>query len=100
MPDISAPISAHDWFAPKLIALLAEAEQAGYPRDVAEAVITDLINGALAADEPPPQGDWAQDPGEPPEAASEMPLHPGTETDTSDAGKILQTTKISFRSLY
>jgi hypothetical protein len=100
MPDISAPISAHDWFRPKLIALLAEAAQAGYPRDVAEAVITDLINGALAADEPPPQDSWAQDPGERPEAASEMPLHPGAETDTSDAGKSLQTTKISFRSIY
>jgi len=96
MPDISA----HDWFAPKLTALLADAAQAGYPRDVAVAVITDLINGPLSAAEPPPQGSWAQDPGEPPQAASEMPLHQGADADTSDAGKILQTTKIAFRNIY
>jgi hypothetical protein len=96
MPDISA----HDWFRPKLIALLAEAAESGYPRDVAEAVITDLINGVLAADEPAPEGSWAQDPGEPPEAASEMPPHQSAGTDSFDAGKLLQTTKISFRNIY
>lgn len=96
MPDITA----HDWFRPKLVALLAEAAQAGYQRDVAEAVITDLINGALAASAPPPEDSWAQDPGEPPAAASEMPLHPGADTDSFDAGKLLQQPKISFRNIY
>jgi hypothetical protein len=100
MPDTSPHISAHDWFRPKLIALLAESAQAGYPRDVAEAVITDLINGPLSANEPPPEDSWAQDPGEPPAAASEMPLHTGGDTDGSDAGKLLQQTKISFRNMH
>lgn len=96
MPDISA----HEWFAPKLIAVLAEAAQAGYPRDVAVAVITDLINGALSASEPPPEGSWAQDPGEPAGAASEMPLHTSVDAGNSDAGKLLQETKIHFRNNY
>jgi hypothetical protein len=40
-------------------------------------VITDLMNGALAASVPPPDENWARDPGEPAGAASEMP-HPGS----------------------
>ncbi len=36
---------AHDWMHPRLIQLLAEAEQAGLSRDVAVAVLTDLIEG-------------------------------------------------------
>ncbi len=34
---------AHEWMLPKLIELLAEAENAGIARDVAVAVLTDLI---------------------------------------------------------
>ncbi len=96
MPDIPA----HDWFRPKLIALFAEAAQAGYPRDVAEAVITDLVNGTLAACATPPQGSWAQDPGEPPGAASEMPAHSAVDTDSFDAGTLLEQTKIPIRNIY
>jgi len=66
-------IPAHAWFSEKLKALLAEGERAGYPRDVAEAVITDLLNGALAAQAPLGDEDWARDPGETEGAASEMP---------------------------
>jgi hypothetical protein len=59
-------LAAHDWFGPKLGALVAEAEAAGFARDVAVAVITDLINGPqfntapLETDET-----WNQDIGEP-----------------------------------
>ena len=59
-------MSAHDWFRPRLQALLGEAEQAGYARDVAEAVITDLMNGALADAIPVREdADWNRDIGEP-----------------------------------
>jgi hypothetical protein len=34
---------AHDWMRPRLIALLADAERAGVPRDVGVAVLTDLL---------------------------------------------------------
>ena len=62
MPDILA----HDWFRPKLTALLAEADAAGYARDVSQAAITDLVNGALASAAPAKADDgWAQDIGEP-----------------------------------
>ena len=36
---------AHAWLRPKVIALLVEAESAGIPRDVAVAVLIDLIGG-------------------------------------------------------
>jgi hypothetical protein len=66
---------AHEWFEPRLVALLAEADAAGYARDVSQAAITDLVNGALAAAAPPasPDDDWARDIGEPAESAHEMP---------------------------
>ena len=68
-------ILAHEWFKPRLEALLAEAAKEGYPRDVAQAAITDLVNGALAAAAPdvPPDDDWARDIGEPADLAHEMP---------------------------
>jgi hypothetical protein len=68
-------ILAHDWFRPRLEALLAEADKAGYARDVSQAAVTDLVNGALAAATPPqtPDDKWAQDIGEPAELAQEMP---------------------------
>ncbi len=59
-------ISPHDWFRPKLMALVAEADEAGIGRDVSVAVITDLINappfidGTLKVEE-----GWNQDIGEP-----------------------------------
>ena len=79
MPQISAPLSAHDWFHPRLAALLAQADKAGFPRDVAQAVITDLVNGVFAAGNAIPRGEenWARDIGEPPEAAHEMPQKTG-----------------------
>jgi hypothetical protein len=36
---------AHEWLLPRLTKLLAEAEKAGIPVDVAVAVLTDLIEG-------------------------------------------------------
>jgi hypothetical protein len=68
--------AAHAWFAPKLKALLLEADQAGYPRDLAVAVITDLVNGALGVDAKldPAEEDWARDIGEPPGQEREMPV--------------------------
>ena len=35
----------HDWLLPRLEALLAEAEAAGFARDVAVAVLIDLATG-------------------------------------------------------
>jgi hypothetical protein len=65
---------AHAWFAPKLRALLSEARQAGYQRDLAVAVITDLVNGALGVDAAvdPADENWARDIGEPAGQAQEM----------------------------
>jgi hypothetical protein len=101
MPEISSPgIPAHDWFRPKLVTLLAEAEQAGYARDVAEAVITDLMNGPLAADVPPPEEAWAHDPGEPAGATGEMPQHVSVEGDLADTGELLAQNKIPLISNY
>jgi hypothetical protein len=68
------PESAHDWFRPRLQALVAEGQQAGFARDVAVAVITDLMNGALSA--PVPAGgddDWNRDIGEPDSAVNGAP---------------------------
>ena len=42
MPMTQTP--AHEWMLPRLAALLAEAEQAGMAREVAVAVLTDLID--------------------------------------------------------
>ncbi len=101
MPEISAPtLPAHDWFRPKLVTLLAEAEQAGYARDVAEAVITDLMNGLLAAAVPPPEEAWALDPGEPAGAAGEMPQPVSVEGDLADTGELLGQNKIPLRRKY
>jgi hypothetical protein len=46
----------HDWIKPKLTALLAEAEQAGFNRDAAVAVIIDLITGPAFNPPPKPSG--------------------------------------------
>jgi hypothetical protein len=37
--------SAHDWFHPRLIALLEDAHRAGFAQDVSIAVVSDLLNG-------------------------------------------------------
>jgi hypothetical protein len=56
----------HDWFAPRLAALVAEADKAGYARDVTVAVITDLINGPAYNNGPEvDEENWNQDIGEP-----------------------------------
>jgi hypothetical protein len=68
------PQSAHDWFRPRLQALVADAQKAGYARDVSVAVVTDLINGELSA--PVPAGgddDWNRDIGEPDSAVNGAP---------------------------
>jgi hypothetical protein len=64
MPDI-AP---HDWFRPRLSALVAEAEADGIARDVAIAVITDIVNSApLSVGPTESDDDWNKDIGEPEE---------------------------------
>ncbi len=88
MPHTDAPIAPHDWFRPRLEALLAEARHQGYALDLSQAVITDLVNGELAADTPiAPSGEnWARDIGEPAESAQEMKLPNSLppETGTND----------------
>jgi hypothetical protein len=82
MPDLSP----HDWLRPKLAALVQEAEAAGIARDVSVAVITDLINGSLAAPTPSPTGENPnQDIGEPEYMANETGgLHPSLPDDPGD----------------
>jgi len=93
----AAKMPAHDWFRPKLLALLGEAAEAGYARDVAEAVITDLMNGALSAAVPPPEENWAGDPGEPAGAAAEMPHAQSLPTEPFETGAILAQDLVPFR---
>jgi hypothetical protein len=90
MPDIGA----HDWFRPRLAALLAEADSAGYGRDVAVAVVTDLVNGAEFNTAPLPNPDekWAQDIGEPEGQASEMPQGVTLPDEPGDTGRVFGTT--------
>jgi hypothetical protein len=45
----------HEWMTPRLENLLAEAERAGFARDVAVAVVIDLIEGPMF--NPPPAAD-------------------------------------------
>lgn len=82
------PILAHEWFKPRLAALLAEADKAGFARDVAQAAITDLVNGAFAAGPTNPSSDdnWARDIGEPAELAHEMVPTEGLPPETGGAG--------------
>jgi hypothetical protein len=76
---------AHEWFTPKLEALLKEADAAGYPRDLSQAVVTDLVNGVFAAATPlAPDDNWAQDIGEPADFAHEMPTPPGLPPETGN----------------
>ncbi len=76
-------IAPHAWFEPKLVALMAEAEAAGMARDVSVAVITDLVNGRLAAAVPPPEeANPDQDLGEP----GYMVPH-GQDTGLTDLGE-------------
>ena len=79
--------SPHQYLRPKLVALLAEAEADGYARDVAVAVITDLVNGALAADTPAPSEDNPnQDIGEPDTmAAPQSGVHPSLPDEPAGA---------------
>ena len=82
MPDLPP----QDWFQPRLAALVAEAAQAGYAKDVAIAFITDLITGPHFNTAPPMPIDenWNQDIGEPAAAASgriDQTLTPATGTE-------------------
>jgi hypothetical protein len=45
MEQPMTPTPAHAWILPKLTALMAEAEKAGIPQEVAVAVLTDLLEG-------------------------------------------------------
>lgn len=61
-----ADMSPHDWFRPKLTALVAEAKAAGIEQDVSVAVITDLINSPPFNAAPVVDDEtWNQDIGEP-----------------------------------
>ena len=84
--------SPHDWFEPRLSALLAEAETAGIARDVSVAVITDLVNGALSADVPAPTGENPnQDIGEPDYMANQASgAHPSLPEEPATVGGIGQ----------
>jgi hypothetical protein len=82
---MAAP-TAHDWFREKLTILLADAAQAGFSRDVAQAVVTDLMNGEFAPEVSPPDENWAHDAGEPVEASSEMPLHDTLPAERLESG--------------
>jgi hypothetical protein len=58
--------TSHEWFQPKITALIAEAEAAGIAPDVSIAVITDLVNGPLFTSAPlQTEEKWNQDIGEP-----------------------------------
>ena len=82
--------SPHQWFRPRLTALMAEAEAAGIARDVSVAVITDLVNGAFSSDVPAPTGENPnQDIGEPSTAANQASgAHPSRPDEPGDAGGI------------
>jgi len=69
MPDVAPPdVSPHDWFRPRLAALMAKAAEAGIARDVSIAVITDLVNSAPVSVGPTEgDDDWNKDIGEPEE---------------------------------
>ena len=60
----------HDWYLPRLQALVAEAEKAGFAPDVSVAVITDLMNRPIfnAGEADTLDEDWGRDIGEPDEA--------------------------------
>jgi hypothetical protein len=50
--------TAHAWLRPKLAALVAEAENAGFAREVAVAVLIDIVTGTefnLSVTNPEPQ---------------------------------------------
>jgi hypothetical protein len=77
--------SAHDWFHPRLIALLEDAHRAGFAQDVSIAVVSDLLNGPDFSPAEPGEIDerWAKDIGAPDYAAGEM-----APPDSSDTGVV------------
>jgi hypothetical protein len=78
----------HDWFRPRLVALVAEARQAGFAQDVSVAVITDLMNGDLfTVAAPAPDEDWNRDIGEPDGAVNQTI---GNTLPTADDGSMMQ----------
>ena len=62
-----AETEPRDWLYPRLAALVADAEQAGIARDMAVALVTDIINGPPfnVGPEPTADEDWNKDVGEP-----------------------------------
>ena len=89
------PGTAHAWFAPKLAALVAEAEKNGIARDVSVAVITDVINSPTFNTAAPETDEgWNQDPGEPNGAVN--PTGSMTsDSDSSDAEGLGQLEQIA-----
>lgn len=73
MSESAPPPAPHDWFRPRLAALVASASRAGFALDVSVAVITDIINGPsfnltpLDTDEA-----WNQDIGEPVDLSADL----------------------------
>jgi hypothetical protein len=58
--------TAHEWYLPRLTALVEEAAAAGFARDVSVAVVTDLINSPPFNDAPVADDEnWNQDIGQP-----------------------------------
>ncbi|MCQ8276838.1 hypothetical protein NFI95_00035 [Acetobacteraceae bacterium KSS8] len=45
MTGTPAPTPAHDWLRPRLDQLLADAEAHGIEREIAVAVVTDIVTG-------------------------------------------------------
>ncbi len=79
-------VAPHAWFEPKLAALISDARAAGIAQDVSVAVITDLVNGKLAAAVPAPEESSPdQDLGEP----AYMVPH-GQDTGLADTGEAVR----------
>ncbi len=62
----------HDWALPRLTALIADAEQAGFAPDATVAVLTDLVCGPVFNHAPLPVEPPVLDPGQPGPLAAEM----------------------------
>ncbi len=62
-----AEIEPRNWLFPRLETLVADAEQAGITRDMAVALVSDIINGPPFNVGPAPTADdnWNKDVGEP-----------------------------------
>jgi hypothetical protein len=82
-------VSGHDWLAPRLASLVAEAASQGIARDVCVAVINDLINGpdynaAVVVDDE----NWNQDIGEPDYMVNQDATQSDGIAGATDAGEL------------